>query len=484
MPLTAVCARVCSHGVFALLIAGLLAIPAHSQIRLARRGGEFMVNTVTDGDQRRSRVIGLPDGGFMIVWQSRDNAVARRFDSATQPRGAEIQLNTLPNNSNPAPHIAATLSGAMLVVWESVTGDPPETGVLARRLTPSGELSGSPFEITDPDSFIGIAPSVGSVGNDHFLVAWMEIFSYRGRARIVSPAGSGPSFDVADGERQYDFAVSSSGSKRFQVVWYDESERAVIRGRSFIREAAHGEAVHLDTVTSLDHTGPEICTNPSGTSVVTWGTIIFDDTGTVRLIKYRFLDRDGNPSSKVLTLTPPENALLAVRPNVACGADQRFLLTWIDARSRVRVRGRLFVGDRRSPVSEFTIGLLEGRSSDAGATVAFLADGDVVVTWTDCGQPSGCDIFAQRLTLDLAADCPGDCNRDRQVTVDEVLAAVQMGLAPDDAALAKRCLAADTDLNYRATIDELVTAVNRALTGCSSVPVAVEDVRNFRRYQN
>jgi hypothetical protein len=36
--------------------------------QLSRRGGEFLVNSVTDGDQGAVSVVALPDGGFEALW--------------------------------------------------------------------------------------------------------------------------------------------------------------------------------------------------------------------------------------------------------------------------------------------------------------------------------------------------------------------------------------------------------------------------------
>jgi hypothetical protein len=59
--------------------------------------------------------------------------------------------------------------------------------------------------------------------------------------------------------------------------------------------------------------------------------------------------------------------------------------------------------------------------------------------------------------------CPGDCNRDGTVTIDELVRAV--GIALDVAAL-DDCAAADVHGDGSVTIDELIAAVTAALAGC------------------
>lgn len=73
-------------------------------------------------------------------------------------------------------------------------------------------------------------------------------------------------------------------------------------------------------------------------------------------------------------------------------------------------------------------------------------------------------LVASLLALPTAAHaaCPGDCDGDIQVTVDELQKLVLIVLRdPPDA-----CLAGDLDRNGRVTVEELIVAINAALVGC------------------
>lgn len=67
----------------------------------------------------------------------------------------------------------------------------------------------------------------------------------------------------------------------------------------------------------------------------------------------------------------------------------------------------------------------------------------------------------------FAQMCPGDCNLDEQVTIDEVVTAVNIALGTGDLA---GCQAVDASNDGQVTVDELVTAVSRALQGCIVQP--------------
>jgi hypothetical protein len=62
------------------------------------------------------------------------------------------------------------------------------------------------------------------------------------------------------------------------------------------------------------------------------------------------------------------------------------------------------------------------------------------------------------------ADCAGDCNGDQRVTIEELVAGVNVALDRDATTSCRRL---DTDQNDRVTVDELVTATRRALGGCA-----------------
>jgi hypothetical protein len=59
--------------------------------------------------------------------------------------------------------------------------------------------------------------------------------------------------------------------------------------------------------------------------------------------------------------------------------------------------------------------------------------------------------------------CPGDCNDDGAVTIDELMKGTSIQL---DRLPLQACFAFDRDFDERLSIDELVSAVRAALEGC------------------
>ena len=72
-------------------------------------------------------------------------------------------------------------------------------------------------------------------------------------------------------------------------------------------------------------------------------------------------------------------------------------------------------------------------------------------------------LFSAKLHAQVV--CVGDCNSDREVTIDELLVGVGMALNPP---AVLPCPAMDSNHDAMVTIDEIVHAVSNALSGCAS----------------
>jgi hypothetical protein len=70
--------------------------------------------------------------------------------------------------------------------------------------------------------------------------------------------------------------------------------------------------------------------------------------------------------------------------------------------------------------------------------------------------------------------CPGDCGNDSRVTIDEILAGVNiaLGLSPVGS-----CPNIDADGNGAVTVDEILLAVNNALTGCEEPSILASGIQ-------
>jgi YVTN family beta-propeller protein len=78
-------------------------------------------------------------------------------------------------------------------------------------------------------------------------------------------------------------------------------------------------------------------------------------------------------------------------------------------------------------------------------------------------RPAAIAIASLPMCIGGHPTCVGDCGVDRQVTVDEILAMVNIALGNADVS---GCQAGDVNGGGEITVDEILTAVNNALNGC------------------
>ena len=129
-------------------------------------GSEFQVNSTTTNSQQDHRVNSLPDGGFMVVWESTggqdgdDRGVfAQQFDANGNKINGEFQVNTTTTSTQETPEIAVLNDGRMVSVWESDNQDGSGTAIVARIFTtvlnenaPVGTVAAVASQIVDPDA--------------------------------------------------------------------------------------------------------------------------------------------------------------------------------------------------------------------------------------------------------------------------------------------------------------------------------------------
>ena len=148
-------------------------------------GSEFQVKTWTTGDQHYPSVTLLPNGGFVVVWESdngRDEDVSsvygQRFDSSGSKVGFEFQVNTWTTHVQWIPSITSLFDGEFAVVWQSRYQDGSGEGVYGQRFDSSGNKVGSEFQVNIWTTDHQMHPSITSLPNGGFVVVWTSGCSF------------------------------------------------------------------------------------------------------------------------------------------------------------------------------------------------------------------------------------------------------------------------------------------------------------------
>jgi large repetitive protein len=468
----------------------------------------FRVNTYTPGQQGLPAVSARTDGSFVVVWESRDQdgdyygVFGQRFNSAGAPLGSEFLANTYTFGPELAPAVAALDGGAFVVVWQGygVGGDFGD--VFARRYDSAGMPLGSEFQVNEPVSAYEGAAAVAGLPDGGFVIVWDDYDDVFGRRYDSAGAPLGTPFAVntyTPGS-QGTASVAVTGDGGFVISFADgyylgngrDGDGYGVFARRFDSAGtANGSEFQVNTTSTGDQTQPRVAATVDGGFAIVWQSYAQSGTGTA-LFARRF-GSDGAPAGNEFAV----NAATVDEPSapaIATDASGGFLVVWTSSApgpsSTSRVMARRFDAGGTPRGTEFGV-LDTAEPTQLDAAAAGLPGGEFVVVWRDdTAGGSDPDVFARRvgeqtvsptatptltltpltLTPTVAATvtstvtaCAGDCNGNGQVTVDDLILAVNIALGsqPID-----RCRAADGDRNDMLTVSELITAVNRALSGC------------------
>jgi hypothetical protein len=102
-------------------------------------GGEFRVNTFTNGDQSFSSVAGTPGGGFIVAWTSINQdgsgrgVYGQRYNAAGARVGVEFRANEVTANNQQFPTVAPWSTNGFVIIWSSFGQDPSGYAVIGKR---------------------------------------------------------------------------------------------------------------------------------------------------------------------------------------------------------------------------------------------------------------------------------------------------------------------------------------------------------------
>jgi hypothetical protein len=148
-----------------------------------RVGPELLVNRYTTGDQTNPSIASLPDGSFVIAWQSEDQGddaslgiYAQRYDSSGHRASSEIHVNTNHTDDiQSGPSVAVLNDGGFVITWQSYGAEPApgsSAGVYGQRYDNANHRVGANFLVnTETAGFQGLA-DVASLNNGGFVVVW------------------------------------------------------------------------------------------------------------------------------------------------------------------------------------------------------------------------------------------------------------------------------------------------------------------------
>lgn len=204
-------------------------------------GGEFLVNTTTQGVQSEPAAHGLAGGGFVITWQDSsatggdiDSLAIRAqvFSAGGSPVGAELLVNTTTVSTQSAPKVTALADGRFVVTWIDLSqtgGDTQEAAIRAQVFQADGNRSGTEFLVNATTVGTQMEPTVTALADGRLVFAWTDLSGTAPdndgsavRARFFDPRDSAVNLTgaaLADqwvGTRWADTLAGGAGNDRLQ----------------------------------------------------------------------------------------------------------------------------------------------------------------------------------------------------------------------------------------------------------------------------
>jgi hypothetical protein len=233
---------------------------------------EFLVNEAATNTQNLPKVAALPNGQFVVTWQSNDQGgsdqdsyavKARIFDADGDPAEDEFQVNEFETGFQGLPEIAVLDNGNFVITWESADGggdDFSSRSIKARIFDATGDAVTDEFIVNDETLGTQEDPAITPVAGGGFLVTWTS------------------------DDRQDD----------------DDQSSSAIKGRYF---DADGTPVDGEFVVNELPSGPQsesaLINLPNGDIVAAWTTQDAPDDGFQDAVAARLFEIEGNDDMTV-----------------------------------------------------------------------------------------------------------------------------------------------------------------------------------------
>lgn len=374
-------------------------------------GNEFLVNTVTAGNQLDSSVSGLGNGDFVVSWTngagdgSQSAISMRHWNGDGRDLTGEVQVNLATEDAQQQSQVEWLGNGGYVIVWrDGAVGD--NDGVTGQYFTGDGERLFTPFLAAAGVDFPIDQPAIAQMFDDGRWILAYESLNFTGpdtsgtgvEMVIVSPDGSISAPVQVNTIGQYyqeNITVAGLTGGNFVVIWEDGSElggdprAGAIKGQMYTSGGvAFGGEFLVNTTTASSQSMPSVTALMGGGFVVSWddNSLTAPDTssGAVRAQVYT---ANGFPVGAEF-LVNAETAGYQGQCSLAGLPDGRFVAVWVDGSltgtdtSGTAIILQVFEanGSRLGP--EYQVNATHPGAQYAPA-VSALQDGRFVVTWTD-----------------------------------------------------------------------------------------------------
>lgn len=394
---------------------------------------DMLVNTTTTGDQQAPEIAVLADGGFVIVWADAsetggDTSVwsvrAQLYDANGNPVGGEFLVNSITQGNQTAPDVTALAGGGFVVTWWDGSGQGGDTsppGIKAQIFDSSGNPVGGEFLVNTATFSSQYQPTIAALPGGGFVAAWQDYSQVGGsggasgiKVQIFDSAGNRVGGEILasgnfTGHQHPAVAVFADGS--FVISWTDsnpgDGSDYAVRAQLFDSAGnAVGGQFMVNTTTTGRQEMPSIAVLASGNFVITWqdGSGQGGDSSSTS-VKAQLFDSAGNKLGGEFLVNTSTSGQQG-DPMVVASPDGGFIITWSDTSGEggdadtSSIKAQLFDANGNKVGDEFLINATT-QGGQWGPSIAVLDDG-FAVTWYDYSgidDTSGSGVRLRTFTL-------------------------------------------------------------------------------------
>jgi Ca2+-binding RTX toxin-like protein len=362
--------------------------------------GELLVNQILTGEQDETTIAALADGGYVVVFHHYNlgDVYARRFGADGLPAGNEFRVNTHTTGTQSDATVTALADGGFVVVYYSRDVDAGYDAVAGQRFDANGMAVGSEFLVGSSNTTNRSGPSVGALADGGFVVAYNQ--GTRGFVQQYNADGTpeGSAFDFYGSYNYGEIAVTGLSDGGYVLSsWTFYTVNAQIRNADgTLRTATF--TLPDNSANNFTERRPALADLPNGGFVATWESSELDGS---RTIVARIFSATGVPLTDefiVNTVTAGTQHF----PSVASFPDGRFIINWSssgeegDSSGQSNVYAQIFSAEGVRIGSPFRVNeTIDGSQTNRGyngsqaphsPTVAVLADGTIAFSWWGNGE--------------------------------------------------------------------------------------------------
>ena len=410
----------------------------------AATGGESQVNTKSAHDQSGADIATLADGSYVVVWRSApsrgtgdissNGVFAQRYDASGQPIGSEFTVNSTLTGDQTNPQVVGLPGGGYVVVWQSGQGDGSGYGIFAQRFDAAGATVGTEFQVNSSGSgnqYDAQITALTGANAGGFVVTWHQD-NGQVEARVFDAAGNavGADFTVnqqiprlnGSDSNEYLPSIAATADGGFVIVWRDNEDGNGIG----VFGQRYGVDLGGGTVTPLGGTQPDgsAAAGNFRVNLETYGNqydpkiLGLAGGGFVVVFQSDYADSSGAAlAAQIYNAAGARVGAEFVIASHVAGAqyaadlvalpDGSFLVTWQsdhnDGFDSTDVFVKRFAADGRTLNEEQRVNSY-GAGFQGDPAISVVGDGFTVV-WTSTGQDgSGNGVFQQHFTFDLGAN--------------------------------------------------------------------------------